>query len=259
MNRRIAIVTKALATQNLLNQKLHDRWVIQGWDYGRAIWTEAAEAIGHMNVFWWKKGTYEQPLTPTQREQLQMELVDILHFGLSLKMVEIHSISEWTVDLLAERIAIDLLDGFVPVYEEEPPPWQAVDAHCAHRIEIVAKAGIGGKFDVRAFGGACEAAGLTFESLFALYFSKVTLNKFRWRNGYNLPKDDKHAYSKLWPTKEGKLVEDNEILVQVSKGMIGVLGDSLLDKVHSGAYESELYEALQNLYPGPQGLKLISK
>ena len=54
----------------------HPDWRGQGYPWYRAIWVECAELLDHYGWKWWKHQTPDL-------EQVQLELVDIWHFGLS--------------------------------------------------------------------------------------------------------------------------------------------------------------------------------
>ena len=55
---------------------MHPDWRSQGYEYYRAIWVECAELLDHFGWKWWKQ-------QPTDVDQVQLEIVDIWHFGLS--------------------------------------------------------------------------------------------------------------------------------------------------------------------------------
>src|SRR5690606_15247035 len=71
-----AQICTMLTLQNSMNNKVHPQWREQGYEWHRAIWVECAELMDHYGWKWWKK---QQP----DFEQVQLELIDIFHFGLS--------------------------------------------------------------------------------------------------------------------------------------------------------------------------------
>jgi hypothetical protein len=81
------VVLSAFNMQNALNSRLTPLWTEQGWSYYRALWTEAAEASQHCNWMWWKQGTFGQPESSEQLDQVKMELCDMFHFGLSIDII----------------------------------------------------------------------------------------------------------------------------------------------------------------------------
>ncbi|WZB64147.1 dUTPase [Achromobacter xylosoxidans] len=70
-----------LKLQDHLNSMINPAWVTSGSRFLRAAFVESAEALEHHGWKWWKKQTIDLP-------QVQMELVDILHFYLSHTIVQ---------------------------------------------------------------------------------------------------------------------------------------------------------------------------
>jgi RimJ/RimL family protein N-acetyltransferase len=64
-----------LALQTELNQLIDPNWRVAKQDYYRAIWVECAELANYLDWKWWQHNERNLP-------QLQLELIDILHFGL---------------------------------------------------------------------------------------------------------------------------------------------------------------------------------
>jgi dimeric dUTPase (all-alpha-NTP-PPase superfamily) len=69
-----------LELQNAMNTRVHNEWRDQGFEWYRAIWIESAELMDHYGWKWWK---HQKP----DVEQVKLELIDIWHFGLTLKQV----------------------------------------------------------------------------------------------------------------------------------------------------------------------------
>lgn len=161
--------------QESMNLKVHADWRSQEFNWHRAIWLEAAEALEHCDWKWWKKGA-------TDTEQLKMELVDIWHFILSAH---------------AQR-------GTVPQsYKPEDRP----EADVKICIESLALCALNNYTDsmTRAFFSCLYAIDMSFDELFQLYVGKNVLNMFRQDNGYK-----SGTYSKVW----GDL-EDNQHLTKI--------------------------------------------
>jgi dimeric dUTPase (all-alpha-NTP-PPase superfamily) len=69
-----------LELQNAMNTRVHNEWRDQGFEWYRAIWIESAELMDHYGWKWWK---HQKP----DVEQVKLELIEIWHFGLTLKQV----------------------------------------------------------------------------------------------------------------------------------------------------------------------------
>src|SRR3546814_14153739 len=63
-----------------LNSIINPQWISGGSRFLRAAFVESAEALEHHGWKWWKKQSIDLP-------QVQMELIDILHFYLSHTLV----------------------------------------------------------------------------------------------------------------------------------------------------------------------------
>jgi len=68
-----------LKLQDEMNSIVNPDWRNAGYNWPRAIMVEAVEAIEHAAWKWWK---HQVPNMP----QVQMEMIDIWHFALSLMM-----------------------------------------------------------------------------------------------------------------------------------------------------------------------------
>ena len=65
-----------LSMQDRMNTRVHENWAAQNFEWYRAIWVECGELIDHYGYKWWKKQDPEM-------EQVQLEVIDIWHFGMS--------------------------------------------------------------------------------------------------------------------------------------------------------------------------------
>ena len=179
---KIAIM---LEMQNAMNTKIHEKWFEQGFEWNRAIWVECAEMLDHYGWKWWKK---QSPDT----EQVILELVDIFHFGLALRIDGKTPYQDLANSILAEMSEPKLADDF------------------KQTLEILAAAAVANKeFDAAAFAGCMQQIGMDLNDLFRGYVGKNTLNFFRQDHGY---KDG--SYIKVWNGQE-----DNEHLVEVVKSL----------------------------------------
>ena len=194
-----------LEMQNAMNTKVHEQWFSQGFEWNRAIWVECAEMLDHYGWKWWKKQTPDT-------EQVILELVDIFHFGLSLRIDGETSYLELAKQLEEEMSSPKTADDF------------------KQTLEILAASAVADKtFNAAAFAGCMLQIGMNIDDLYRGYVGKNTLNFFRQDHGY---KDG--SYIKVWNGKE-----DNEHLVDVVKN---------LDTEHAG-YAKLVYQGLEARYP----------
>ena len=77
MSHRLQQFKAMLQLQDSMNTKVHPQWIQQRYAYYRALWLECGELVEHYGYKWWKKQTPDM-------QQVQLEVVDIWHFGLSM-------------------------------------------------------------------------------------------------------------------------------------------------------------------------------
>lgn len=201
MNKQLGIM---LGLQDAMNRKVHPDWVEQHFAWFRAIWIECGELVEHYGYKWWKKQTPDMG-------QVQLEVVDIWHFGLSMLIDgrETSAIANDIVDAL-EKGPVDQLD--------------VIDATEALAQSILATR----EFDVRKFWALMIACDLSFDELFKQYVGKNVLNFFRQDHGYK-----EGTYIKVWNGKE-----DNEHLTEILNAASDI-GDDFAEVV---------YKKLQTIY-----------
>ena len=171
-------VRTMLDLQDRMNTKVHPDWREQGFEWYRAAWVECAELMDHAGYKWWKHADPDM-------EQIQLEVVDIWHFGMSAMISRCDSLDE-----LAVQIAKDL--SAIPR-----------ESSLLEATEILAESCITTQsFSTSAFLGLMAASDLSFEQLYRMYVGKNVLNFFRQDHGY---KDG--SYIKIWAGRE-----DNEHL-----------------------------------------------
>ena len=193
-----------LRMQDRMNTRVHEDWINQNFAWHRAIWVECAELVDHYGYKWWKKQEHDI-------EQVQLEVVDIWHFGMSARFVDGQPLEELAAELAAEWPA-EVTELGVLEASEALAGVAALDKH----------------FSVAAFANLCAATGLSFEMLFQQYLGKNVLNFFRQDHGY---KDG--TYRKQWDGRE-----DNEHLME------------LLPSIDTAANDAEerLYGLLEERY-----------
>ncbi|MDN3380424.1 MULTISPECIES: dUTP diphosphatase [unclassified Pseudoalteromonas] len=194
-----------LEMQNAMNTKVHEQWFSQGFEWNRAIWVECAEMLDHYGWKWWKKQTPDT-------EQVILELVDIFHFGLSLRIDGETSYLELAKQLEKQLNSPKTADDF------------------KQTLEILAASAVADKvFNAEAFAGCMVQIGMNIDDLYRGYVGKNTLNFFRQDHGY---KDG--SYIKVWHGKE-----DNEHLVEVVKSLDTEQAD----------FAKLVYQGLETRYP----------
>ena len=176
-----AVITM-LDLQDKMNTKVHANWRTQGYEWYRAAWIECAELMDHAGYKWWK---HAEP----DIEQIQLEVVDIWHFGMSALLV-----GSEDNEALADDIVADL----------SAPPSSSMSLLGAS--EALASACITSEsFSTPDFLNLMRASDLTFDQLYRMYVGKNVLNFFRQDHGY---KDG--TYVKVWDGRE-----DNEHLSDI--------------------------------------------
>ena len=205
MSANVKKIVTMLEMQNAMNTKVHEAWFEQGFEWYRAIWVECAEMLDHYGWKWWKK---QNPDT----EQVILELVDIFHFGLSLRIDGKTSYQEIAEQLTAELEQPVLANDF------------------KQTLELLAATAVSDQsFNAAAFAGCMQQIGMNIDDLFRGYVGKNTLNFFRQDHGYK-----EGSYIKVWDGKE-----DNEHLVEVV---------NTLD-INNSDFADLVYQGLKARYP----------
>lgn len=194
-----------LSLQDKMNTRVSETWRENGYEWYRAIWVECAEMLDHHGWKWWKHQEIDVA-------QVQLELVDIFHFGLSLRLMTGEDVN---------TIATTLADELATASGEQ-------DFKIA--LETLASAAVTNKaFDAIAFANCMKLMNMDLNELFRQYVGKNTLNFFRQDHGY---KDG--TYIKIWHGEE-----DNEVLAQVVTSLDASAND----------FQQQLYSALEAKYP----------
>jgi len=161
--------------------------------------------LDHYGWKWWK---HQQP----DLEQVQLELVDIMHFAMSDYLLQ-----DSDNTAVAARIEGELSD-----------PRQAKDIRAA--IEVMAQTTIAQQsMHFSDFANIMALIEMDFEELYRTYVGKNVLNFFRQDHGY---KDG--SYIKLWGGRE-----DNEHLAELLASL-----DS-----NSADFRDAVYQGLKARYP----------
>lgn len=218
-----------------LQQKLNDATNGLGWEKGttkngkkinwrRCITMESAEMIDSFGWKHWKSIAQE-----TDYENLQIEIVDVWHFVMSLLLEFTYTSGAETIEELAERIS--KTPEYQKLSTEASLPFGSDDALMV-KIENVMRlslipispemigAIIEEFFDLGYLGA------LNVAQLYRLYVGKNILNQFRQDHGYK-----EGHYIKIWNG-----LEDNAVMKSAWENNPDMTPDGL-------------YEALKTAYP----------
>jgi len=201
----ITQIKQMLALQDAMNSKVSETWRENGYEWYRAIWVECAEMLDHYGWKWWKHQEVDVP-------QVQLELVDIFHFGLSLRLM-----TGASIDAIANELA-----------EELTATSNETDFKIA--LETLASAAVTNKaFDAKALANCMQLMNMDLNELFRQYVGKNTLNFFRQDHGYK-----EGTYIKVWNG-----LEDNEVLANVVNQL----------DIAAEDFQQQVYQALKQSYP----------
>jgi dimeric dUTPase (all-alpha-NTP-PPase superfamily) len=198
-------IRQMLTMQDAMNSRVSETWRDNGYEWYRAIWVECAEMLDHHGWKWWKHQEIDVP-------QVQLELVDIFHFGLSLRLMDGKN-----VEVISEELAKELHQG-------------STENDFKVALENLASAAVTKKsFDAKALADCMFLMDMDLDELFRQYVGKNTLNFFRQDHGYK-----EGTYIKIWHVEE-----DNEVLASLV---------STLD-TNADDFQQQLYKALEEKYP----------
>ncbi len=198
-------IKQMLTLQDAMNSRVSETWRDNGYEWYRAIWVECAEMLDHHGWKWWKHQEIDVA-------QVQLELVDIFHFGLSLRLLEDES-----VEMISEDLAKELHQG-------------TGESDFKIALENLASAAVTHKaFNAKALADCMSLMNMDLNELFRQYVGKNTLNFFRQDHGYK-----EGSYIKVWHGEE-----DNEVLAKI------------VAELDAGAddFQQQVYQALAAKYP----------
>lgn len=207
-----------LYLQNALNRVIDKNWFYKKYLYTDAILVEAIELKEHYsNWKWWKA-----PSEPAYG-QARIELIDIWHFMLSefiqqqphdLEDLSLPTEQSYLIDY-AERIAYQLAPAL-----NRAKGRTHVDLAEKHRyihdcIRGMVRQAASGQLSFDMFAALMVELDLSFDMLVKTYITKNVLNLFRATHNYSGKQPNLPPYVKMWKTKDGNVVEDNEVLEQL--------------------------------------------
>lgn len=204
-------ILKMLCLQDNINSQINPDWRNDSYPWYRAAWIECAELMEHHGWKWWKKQTPDL-------DQINLELVDIWHFGLS-DCLQHSQDKNLTADALYRSV---YLVSLVPT---ELSLLDATEAFARDCLQL-------GRFPTLSFAQLLSSAGMDFQTLVKLYMGKNILNSFRQDHGYKTGE-----YIKIWNGKE-----DNEHLSEILRE----LDENAAQEVD---IQTHIYQALKANYP----------
>ena len=145
-------ITQMLSMQNAMNSRVSETWRDNNYEWYRAIWVECAEMLDHHGWKWWKHQEIDVP-------QVQLELVDIFHFGLSLRLMTGDSIAD-----ISQTLATELTQS-----SDEKDFKIALET-------LASKAVTHKAFDAVALADCMRLMSMDLNELFRQYVGKNTLN-----------------------------------------------------------------------------------
>jgi dimeric dUTPase (all-alpha-NTP-PPase superfamily) len=197
-------INQMLTMQDAMNSRVSETWRSNGYEWYRAIWVECAEMLDHHGWKWWKHQEIDIA-------QVQLELVDIFHFGLSLRLMTGESVEQISRELARELHQGTGEDDFKIALEN------LASSAVSHKA-----------FNAKSLADCMSLMNMDLDELFRQYVGKNTLNFFRQDHGY---KDG--SYIKIWHGEE-----DNEVLAN----LVNTLDASADD------FQKQLYAALKEKY-----------
>jgi len=206
---RSAMIAKTvvmLEMQDGMNSRVDGDWFNQERAWYRAIWIECAELMDHYGGWKWWKGAQKDV------EQVMLEIVDIWHFGLSMRINADRDHAIAAARIVDQWVAPQVTGGFLA------------------DVERLASVALSEKSFLVAIVPALLAdIGRGFDDLYRAYVGKNVLNYFRQDHGYR-----EGGYRKVWNGRE-----DNEHLVDI-------LAELDADEPD---YRARVYAALAQRYP----------
>ncbi len=206
---RSAMIAKTvvmLEMQDGMNSRVDGDWFNQERAWYRAIWIECAELMDHYGGWKWWKGSQKDV------EQVMLEIVDIWHFGLSMRINADRDHAIAAARIVDQWVAPQVTGGFLA------------------DVERLASVALSEKSFLVAIVPALLAdIGRGFDDLYRAYVGKNVLNYFRQDHGYR-----EGGYRKVWNGRE-----DNEHLVDILSELDADEPD----------YRDRVYAALAQRYP----------
>lgn len=202
----IAKTVVMLEMQDGMNARVDADWIEREREWYRAIWIECAELMDHYGGWkWWKSAEKDV-------EQAMLEIVDIWHFGLSIRISRDKNYPVAAQQIVDEWLVPETSRGFL------------------QDVERLASFALREKeFLIAIVPPLLDDIGRGFDDLYRAYIGKNVLNFFRQDHGYR-----DGSYIKSWTGRE-----DNEHLVEI-------LSDLDADNLD---FQAQVYAGLKQRYP----------
>ncbi|WP_211451087.1 dUTP diphosphatase [Collimonas antrihumi] len=206
-------VMKLLAVRN---GTANANWVISDYPHMRGVLVEAVEALDYYGWKWWSK-------QPRDFTQVQLKLVDILHFTLS------HILNECDGNLDAAAITlVKRSDPELSSCRFDGREYVISKCDIPQLLELIAAFAASRRNNVPLLEVTFHASGLNWDKAVNLYTSKHVLCIFRQNNGYK-----EGRYTKIWRGKE-----DNIHLLELVCSLDSAASD----------FQLQLYQRLEERY-----------
>jgi dimeric dUTPase (all-alpha-NTP-PPase superfamily) len=202
--------------QDTLNEISCKGWLNKGLNYRRALRLEAAEAMESTPWKWWKFGDLDI-------SNLKIEAIDMIHFGLSVCLMDGYEGWKWLDDQVKTLLETPLN---VPSDKRVQEMQEVLDKIMFMSFDA-ANSSFGPSDLIIEISRFMWLLGMSRDDMFKLYFGKNILNEFRQNNGYKAA-----TYKKIWDGKE-----DNVFMQRV-----------VSDLEISDHYDADLYDALDKKY-----------
>jgi dimeric dUTPase (all-alpha-NTP-PPase superfamily) len=203
----IAKTVTMLGLQDEMNARVDPDWIDRGREWYRAIWIECAELMDHYGGWkWWKSSRRDE-------EQVMLEIVDIWHFGLSIRIRPDRDHLRSATTIADEWLQPGVSHGFLADVER-------LASNALRERDIL----------ISAVPILLDQIGRNFDDLYRAYVGKNVLNFFRQDHGYK-----EGTYVKTWQERE-----DNEHLIEVLAAL----------DCDAPTYRADVYVALAQRYPG---------
>jgi len=206
-----------------LNELMIKGWRNEGLNFRRALRLEAAEAMESTPWKWWKSGEMD-------RSNLIVEGVDMMHFGLSICLLDGYEGWNW----LDEEVS-RLMESKMQVPDDSIV--ETVQNTIDNIMEMTFDKSISltGPSDlIYEITKLMWFLGVSRDEMFKLYFAKNILNEFRQLNGYK-----SGEYIKDWDGSEDNVFMQN----------------SIDDIAISSHFEDDLYKLLEDKYEAVKASK----
>jgi dimeric dUTPase (all-alpha-NTP-PPase superfamily) len=186
---------RMLQLQDAVNERVTPGWILVPRPWYRAMWVEAGELVGdhHGDWIWWKK-------KPINLAQCAIEVIDILHFGLS-DIAQTYAIVGRTDPF--ERGADAMVVAYFAARKKGGAPEKDIPDLCERLVIETIKEKL---FALPEFFDLAFACQMDLDKIYRTYVGKAVLNIFRQDHGYK-----EGTYRKIWGGEE-----DNVHLERIS-------------------------------------------